>query len=396
MKGLSRLRTRNLKNKFFFRIAFILITIILIGIIVEGGTRLIYIFKDQIKSWISISQRNLDQYEMLDPQNQHNFLLRPGFSETLAQAIEFKKKQGKVLAVRILQDYALKYHICSDEVIYQINQNGFKGPEIDKTHSQLRILTIGDSCTFGSLIDKYSYPRVLEAKLRQLGHEAEVVNGGVEGYSSKNVLFRINEFKEFHPEITIIYIGWNNLYSEEINNGLEKYFLSIRLLKKSYKMLRRSIIGSKKAALKEYNKAKHLEKNAPKVKRLEGYIPSFMKDIEQIVKDMQSIGSKIVIITLPGLYSMEEVPSDLAMQIGHLPSFTENPYVLAKMTDQYNIALRRLAKREELLVIDLEMWSKITLRPHCEYFFDSIHLNLEGQKMIGIYIAKELSMSLLK
>jgi len=393
MEGLDQ---EMIKYSPFKRIAYRLIIILIVGIFVEGGARLIYIFKDQIKSRFSISKGNFDQFEMLDPQNRHNFFLRPGFTETLEEAIKSKKKQGKVLSVKILNDYKIKYHIRNDEVIYQINQDGFKGPEIDKSHSQLRILTIGDSCTFGTLIDKYSYPRVMERRLRQLGHEVEVINGGVEGYSSKNVLFRIKEFKELRPEITTIYIGWNNLYSENLKNGIEKYFFSFRLFKKVYKIIHSAIIGPQKAALEEYKKAKNTNRNSSEVKRFEVYVPSFIKDVEQIVKEMQSVGSKVVTITLAGLYTMEEEPSELALKIGHLPNFTDNPYVLANMTKKYNIALRKLAKKEKLLVIDLEKWSKTAFRPRDAYFLDSVHLNIEGYKMVGIYLAEELFISLLK
>jgi hypothetical protein len=97
------------------------------------------------------------------------------------------------------------------------------------------------------------------------------------------------------------------------------------------------------------------------------------------------------LVTLPGLYAMDEEPSDLALQVGHLPTFTDNPYVLAKMSEQYNIALRNLAAQRGLLVIDLEQWSKTALQPRDQYFFDSVHLYEEGQAMIGLYMAQELS-----
>jgi lysophospholipase L1-like esterase len=76
--------------------------------------------------------------------------------------------------------------------------------------------------------------------------------------------------------------------------------------------------------------------------------------------------------------------------MGHLPTFTDNPYVLANMSERYNVALRKLAKQYTLQVIDLEKWSKTALRPRDKYFFDAVHLHKKGQEMIGVYMAIEL------
>ena len=79
------------------------------------------------------------------------------------------------------------------------------------------------------------------------------------------------------------------------------------------------------------------------------------------------------------------------MKIGHLPTFTDNPYVLAKMSEGYNAELRKLATREGLQLIDLDAWSHHALTPRDEYFSDSVHLYEDGQEMIGSYIVGELS-----
>lgn len=79
-----------------------------------------------------------------------------------------------------------------------------------------------------------------------------------------------------------------------------------------------------------------------------------------------------------------------ALKVGHLPTFTRNPYVLAMMTQRYNQSLRTLAERRGLVVIDLERWSGAPLRPRDAYFFDSVHLYEKGQEMIGDFLASEL------
>jgi lysophospholipase L1-like esterase len=105
---------------------------------------------------------------------------------------------------------------------------------------------------------------------------------------------------------------------------------------------------------------------------------------------MRASGSEVVLITLPGLFIMDEEPSPQALKVGHLPTFTDNPYVLAKISMEYNKRIRRLAKSEDLLLIDLEEWSRESLKPRDQFFFDSVHVYEEGQMRIGQYLAEQL------
>jgi hypothetical protein len=172
---------------------------------------------------LPVDPSTLNLYQMQDPHDPPNWILRPGNTLTLQQAIEAKDRTGRILAVAYLKERGAKLNIEPAETIFQINQDGFKGPELAKTHSRLRILALGDSCTFGSLFDKYLYPRTLERELRNRGIETEVVNAGVENYTAGNVLRRIEQLKALQPEIVIIYIGWNNLFGPEPRVVLIKY-----------------------------------------------------------------------------------------------------------------------------------------------------------------------------
>ena len=167
------------------------------------------------------------------------------------------------------------------------------------------------------------------------------------------MLGRIEEFKALRPEITTIYIGWNALYAESEAFGIESYLKSVRLFRKAYGKLKEKIFGRTEMALEAYGRPKHVQRDAPEVQALEGFEPTFMSDLETIVQEMQAAGSEVVLIILPGLYVMDEEPIQRAMEIGHLPTFTENPYVLAKMSAEYNKRLRRMARSQDLLLVDL-------------------------------------------
>ncbi|HEY7532947.1 MAG TPA: SGNH/GDSL hydrolase family protein [Nitrospiraceae bacterium] len=371
--------------------ALAVIVLAVMALALEGGARVFFAVREQLRNKVvSVDPSVLDDYEVPDSAHSWNWRPKAGYSATIGQIIQAKRENGKIFAEELLKQRATELKISPDTVVMRINAEGFKGPDIDKTHSRVRILTIGDSCTFGTMFDEYSYPRALERELDRLGRPVEVINAGVEGYGPANVLGRIEEFKALRPEITTIYIGWNALYAEPESYGVEYYLKSVHLFRKAYGKVREKIFGRTETALEAYSKPKHVQRDAPEVKALDGFTPRFMTDLERIVKEMRAAGSEVVLLTLPGLFVMDEEPSPQALKVGHLPTFTDNPYVLAKISEEYNKRLRRLAVSQNLVLVDLEEWSNESLKPRDRFFFDSVHLYEEGQTRIGKYLAEQL------
>jgi hypothetical protein len=172
--------------------------------------------------------------------------------------------------------------------------------------------------------------------------------------------------------------------------GVEYYLKSVRLFRKAYEKLQEKIFGRTEMALVAYSKPKQVKRDAPEVQALDGFEPTFMTDLKTIVKEMQSAGSEVVLMTLPGLFVLDEEPTQQALKVGHLPTFTDNPYVLAKISTEYNKRLRHVAKSHNLLLVDLEEWSRESLNPRDQFFFDAVHLYEEGQARIGQYLAHQL------
>jgi hypothetical protein len=109
------------------------------------------------------------------------------------------------------------------------------------------------------------------------------------------------------------------------------------------------------------------------------------------VDEMQAAGSRVVLVTLPGLYASDRDPSPRALEIGHLPAFTDNPFVLARMAERYNDQLRRLASERGLGLVDLDSWCRQELRPADEHFVDSVHLDERSQERAGTFLAQALA-----
>jgi lysophospholipase L1-like esterase len=324
---------------------------------------------------------DLQPYQMADPSHPSHKLLRPGLVETFAEAEEFKRNTGRVLG----EEYLAGLRADPRQVFVRVNRDGFRGPELDAAHRAPRIVTLGDSCTFGMAEDA-SYPRALEEALRRRGTAVEVVNAGVEGYTTGDVLLELDRIARLRPEWVTVYIGWNGFFNEEQVFGFPR-LATWRLVRGVAHAGMRMSRRSEASALAEYSKPKHPDRDAPEVRALDRLVPAFVPEVQTIVNRFKAAGARVVIFTLPGLYEVDREPTAAMLRIGHLPPYTDNPYVLAKLTARYNDILRDLAREQSVELIDLDRWSRTALQPRERYFFDSVHLTDEGQTMLGRYLA---------
>ncbi len=332
---------------------------------------------------------------MADPVRPGRWRLRPGYRGTLHDVLEAKRTSGRVLTVRHMEEAARTLGIRPDEIAVEVNHAGFRGPALDPVHTDVRILTLGDSCTFGTPVaERYTYARAMERELRTRGLGVEVVNGGVEGYDPSDVLARLDEYRALRPEVTTLYIGWNALYRERYLDdarGLARHLHSFRLFAHVSALVQAQLADPRKAALEAYERPKRPDRGAPEIALFDDYQPSFVPQLVRIVEAMQAVGSRVVILTLPGLYTMDRDPSPRTLEIGHLPTFTDNPFVLVRMVERYNDVLRTLARERGLDLVDLESWARETLQPPEEHFIDSVHLDERSQERAGTYLAGALA-----
>jgi len=92
---------------------------------------------------------------------------------------------------------------------YRINSYGLRGDEIPAEKKKKRIITLGNSCTFGWGIPlNQTYAKQLEKNLQ--GHY-EVINGAVPGYSSfQGDKFFENDLLDLRPDIVTVLFAWND------------------------------------------------------------------------------------------------------------------------------------------------------------------------------------------
>jgi len=276
--------------------------------------------------------------------------------------------------------YKLKPNFISNDGSIRINSFGFRGEEfsIKKDKNIIRIVCMGDSCTFGFGIKWTSYPDELQ---RLLGNNSkrkryEVINAGVPDYSSFQGL-RLLERRilRLKPDIITISYGWNDIRRTreppDKDQGTNPYWFFIdNLFHKSrvYQGLGKAI-NSLKRKITENKKSRR--------KLVHRVSPSdFKNNLETMVKLAKSSEIKVFLLTQPQGKLEEPIPNFLKQFL--------------KDRNLYNNIIRTVSQQLQVPVIDMEAVFKD--RNDDRLFDDTkkdlIHPNLEGLKLTAYEIYK--------
>ncbi len=111
----------------------------------------------------------------------------------------------------------LKTQACDGGVVYpwEVNEQGFREPRRivpGRVPGVRRVLCLGDSVTFGWLIEqRQAYPAVLQELLAARAGPVEVVNTGVPGYSSHQMRrYLERDLLALEPDAIVTYAGIND------------------------------------------------------------------------------------------------------------------------------------------------------------------------------------------
>lgn len=107
------------------------------------------------------------------------------------------------------------------------NSLGFRGKEftLQKQPGVRRVVCLGASTTYGIYVPpEQAYPSQLEDLLRAGELNCEVINAGVPGYTSMELLLTLQvRVLPLDPDVVIIYEGRNEVFPEAFNNYAPDY-----------------------------------------------------------------------------------------------------------------------------------------------------------------------------
>ena len=285
--------------------------------------------------------------------------------------------------------WELKPGYVSDDV--RINRYGFRGPELIKGDFQ-KVICLGDSLTFGSAGEKNTYPDSFQIELAKkcTGRPVEVINAGVSGHTTYNMLFRLKRIMRFSPDVVIILAGWNDLYEETITRYQDNRqpFSSFWHIE-SQKNVRFHVWSLLCETIRSKNR-----KPFPLSYTPDEFVPfNFEYNLTKIIDCIRKYSAESVLVSLPKL-----IPDDLSLISPEdrkkilLPDFIEEGDLesFLKVFRSYDTIIRALASEKEVPLIDTEKMFEEPEISRGSLFEDSHHLNAEGYCRLGRFIAGEL------
>lgn len=323
---------------------------------------------------------------------------RPGYSVTVGELLQILMSTGRLLGYEQILSTIKDQRLAKNQIAFQINALSLKGPEasIKPTKGIARVLTIGDSSTFGPYIDTLSYPRQLEKLLNSWRPgRFEVINAGHLGYNVQQVLARIDEWLLLEPTVVTIYVGWNRTIQRADPKRWELLYEKSAL----YRLFYHAVINTTDSKGLKNLFTSQYDMNDPIVSKLKR--EQFRVDLEKLEQIITKIQSKsaetrIIIVALAGLYDVNTLPSSTEIAMGYATSFTPNLAAWPILSEQYNKRLKALAAKRNLAVSDLETYARTNFVPRSKYFVDTVHPSVLGNLRIAEFLKRSIEIELTK
>jgi lysophospholipase L1-like esterase len=259
-----------------------------------------------------------------------------------------------------------------------LNRAGFRSREFEpKRAGVLRILALGDSCTYGILSAPEwtfyhipePYPQLLErfAAERLGSGKLEVLNAGVPGYTSfHGVMLLRSKLRGLEPDVITVRYGWNDHFVQVLPSTASyrepqnAFVLGVQDL-----LLRTSLYGFfRRLGLEIQARGEGRGQATPTFELPSEWSPSipgqvYRHNLRRIVALGRAQGARVWLLTSPhafvvdanqGRYGDFPMSAQQLLQFNGIPSFER----LIEIHDDYNQALREVASELGAPVVDMD------------------------------------------
>lgn len=295
-----------------------------------------------------------------------------------------------------------------------LNRAGFRSREFGpKPPGVFRILSLGDSCTFGvTALDhgfylKEPYPQRLERMVgEQLGPgKVEVLNAGVPGYNSfHGVMLLRTKLRNLAPDVITVRFGWNdhltpqasaaNAYREP-STAVARALQDMALRTKLYPFSKRlgmelhAWISGADVAAAEHKLPSQWTPTVP--------LADYKHNLRRIYEIARAQGSTVWLLTSPDallsatdLARYEQLPANASarflLNLSAIPSFER----LTEIHHTYNDATREVGAELGIRVIDMDAIYRTHAGPNLFSITDPLHPTQEGHDLEAAALYNQL------
>lgn len=282
-----------------------------------------------------------------------------------------------------------------------INSMGYRDDEeinIEKPEGTYRIITLGDSCTFGWGVNaKDTYSNLLEKRLNESFSNKkafQVINAGVPGYTShQGVLLIKHKLIQLKPDLITVAYGWNEHYVYPFSDRERIKPVSPLVLKFASVARRFRVIQG----LEEINRRLAF-KNKHELK----YRVSFedtRKNLLEMIALARNNNMKVILMTSPSNVLTGQV-SQWTLDIHSLDNNKDNMTLRHK---RVNEIIKDVARETDVALVDTaKEFVKLKIEEKKELFYrpgeavDDVHPNEIGHSIIADELVKCIEKNLVR
>lgn len=285
------------------------------------------------------------------------------------------------VAERALSDDVIPYwfrphdEIVVDGTPTRTNNMRLRGDEdidLSPDYAGTRIVCLGDSVTFGYCVSSNDkcYPAVLQRRLREAGHTAQVVNMGMPRFRMQHSKLMLKEFLTRHRvDLLVVLGGWNNANDQILRPQpvspiiamANNHCYTLRIARKWRIVPTPDRTDRPEAIVNET-----------------GFV-KYANAIKSTIRISREHGAKVALCTLPHYLRHLESEEARHQVVKHSPVGTFDQ--IASTVDRMNQDLRQIGRSMQVPIIDLK-----EIDSH-ELFADAVHPNDEGSREVADQVA---------
>lgn len=264
----------------------------------------------------------------------------------------------------LLGNYLLKPGAVRAEC--NVNQYGFSSPPFSKTPASYRIVTMGESSTYGDYASfEYTYPRLLGKILRiNHGKDVEVINAGIPGHHSSqglNLLERV--VLPLKPNLIILQFAYNDFYHDAVSyspNFFRMQLLNYYLGSSYFYRFMRKFVPDFSFSLNPLDQGNSFKEKIFQRKR-----ETLKKNLKKMISLAQDKNVE-VILNIPHLRNLEDIEYDnIAYKdelLFHCKSkYGENCLDEGLYSKYKPELLRDFKKNKKILIDEISQYKKIII-----------------------------------